>query len=151
MKNKAFTKKSKNCDLNTIFLTGEVIDVGSSANGQKPTARARIKIHNGVSANAFVYIDVYGKRSCADTMAIVCQQGNIVYIEGEFRNATIDALSVKPYVLVKYIECLRRRRDVRPISTDIIKVLDDADPFGYTPSISIKRRRTRKNKEKEED
>ena len=119
-------------DLNMVFLVGEVVDVGVTPHKYGITSRARLKIRKRNHFDTFVYLDVYGKRSIAETMNLVCQNGNIVYVEGEFRNATMDKVTLKPYVLVKRIKCLRRRRDVAPPkSEDVVTILDNLDPTGY--------------------
>jgi len=119
-------------DLNMVFLVGEIVDFGVTPHKYGITSRARLKIRKSNRFDNFVYLDVYGKRSIADTMNLVCQNGNIVYVEGEFRNATMDKVTLKPYVLVRHIKCLRRRRDVAPPkSEDVVTILDNLDPTGY--------------------
>lgn len=119
-------------DLNMVFLVGEIVDFGVTPHKYGITSRARLKIRKSNRFDNFVYLDVYGKRSIAETMNLVCQNGNIVYVEGEFRNATMDKVTLKPYVLVKRIKCLRRRRDVAPPkSEDVVTILDNLDPTGY--------------------
>lgn len=119
-------------DLNMVFLVGEIVDFGVTPHKHGITSRVRLKIRKSKRYDTFVYLDVYGKRSIAETMNLVCQVGNIVYLEGEFRNATMDRVMLKPYVLVKHITCLRRRRDVAPPkSEDVVTILDSLDPTGY--------------------
>ena len=119
-------------DLNMVFLVGEVVDLGIMPHKYGITTRARLKIRKCNRYDTFTYLDVYGKRSIAETMNLVCQNGNIVYVEGEFRNATMDKVTLKPYVLVKHIKCLRRRRDVAPPnSKDVVTILDNLDPTSY--------------------
>ena len=119
-------------DLNSVFLVGEVVDVGIMPHRYGITARARLKMRKSNRYDTFVYLDVYGKRSVAERMNLVCQVGNIVYIEGEFRNATMDKVMLKPYVLVKFATCLRRRRvTAPPKSEDVVTMLDSLDPSKY--------------------
>lgn len=123
LKNSALYK-----DLNSIFLVGEVVDFGASKHKYGITARVRLKIHNG---SHVTYIEAYGKKSCSETMAMICQTGNMVYLEGSFKNANVGNGSIKPYILVNHIDCLLRRKDVRPPDTRILEVLDLVDPMGY--------------------
>lgn len=124
--------------INAIFLVGEVVDMGVEPHSNGINVRARLKVRCPSKKSSFVYLDVYGKRSCSETMTLICQTGNIVYVEGEFRNASLDRINVKPYVLVTHIECLLRRRDVIPPDTKIINVLDELDPIGYVPNTNPK-------------
>lgn len=135
--------------VNQIFLVGEVVDVGLTPRSNGVNVRARLKIRCPSKKSSFVYLDVYGKRSCSDVMTIVCQTGNIVYVEGEFRNATLDKVDVIPYVLVTHIECLLRRRDVVPPTTKILSVLNNLDPIGYAPDTSPKKKH-KKHRSKED-
>jgi hypothetical protein len=120
-------------NVNSVFLVGEVVDMGIEhrQKGKGMTVRARLKLRAGSKTASFVYVDVYGKRSCSETMALVCQTGNIVYVEGEFRNKKLSNISASSYILVTHIDCLLRRKDIRPPSTKIITLLDNLDPLGY--------------------
>lgn len=133
--------------LNSIFLVGEVVDMGITPRSKGVNVRARLKIRCQSKKSSFVYLDVYGKRSCSEVMTLICQTGNIVYVEGEFRNATLDRVNIVPYVLVTHIECLLRRRDLVAPSTKILHVLDELDPIGYVPNTNPKRRKKSKKKE----
>ena len=151
MNKKAFRNNTGRRSLNEIFLVGEVIDMGISPKSKGVNVRARLKIRTASKKNTFVYLDVYGRHSCGEVMTLICQTGNIVYVEGEFRNATLDKVNVKPYVLVKHIECLLRRRDVTPPSTGILNVLDDLDPIGYVSNTNPKKRRRRRHENEMEE
>ncbi len=147
MGNKAFRNNIGRKGVNSIFLVGEVVDMGITPKLRGVNVRARLKMRCSSKKNTFVYLDVYGKRSCAEVMTLICQTGNIVYVEGEFRNATFDRVNIKPYVLVTHIECLLRRRDVAPPNASIINVLDEVDPIGYVPNTNPKRRKRHAVKE----
>lgn len=134
--------------VNSIFLVGEVVDMGVMPHTKGISVRARLKVRCYSKKSSFVYLDVYGKRSCSEVMTLICQTGNIVYVEGEFRNLAYDRLNVTPYILVTHIECLLRRRDVAPPSTNILHVLNELDPIGYVPNTNPRRK---KKKTKEED
>lgn len=151
MGNKAFRGNRGRKGVNSIFLVGEVVDMGVMPHNRGVNVRARLKLRCETKKSSFVYIDVYGKRSCSDVMSLICQTGNIVYVEGEFRNTTLDRINVMPYVLVTHIECLLRRRDLTPPSTKIIKVLDDLDPIGYVPNTTPKKRKKLKEQENEKN
>lgn len=127
--------------LNHIFLVGEIVDVGVMPRRDKTIVRARLKIRPSGRKTTFVYIDIYSKPSQSQIMVLVCQTGNIVYVEGEFRNMSVDNTTVKPYVLVNHIECLLRRRDVNIPNTSIIGVLDELDPVGYAPKTAMKNKK----------
>ena len=131
--------------LNHIFLVGEIVDVGVMPRGKKTIMRARLKVRPSGNKTTFVYIDIYSKPSQYQIMVLVCQTGNIVYVEGEFRNMSIDSRTVKPYVLVNHIECLLRRRDVPYPDTSIIGVLDELDPIGYAPDTAMKTKGGKRN------
>lgn len=118
-------------NVNAIFLVGEVVDMGVQPKHNRADIRARLKLRSNAKGNDFVYVDVYGKHSCAEVMALVCQTGNIVYVEGEFRNRKISPSSAVPYILVTHIDCLHRRRDIKPPTTKLISLLDKLDPIGY--------------------
>lgn len=145
MGNKTFRGNTGRKGVNSIFLVGEVVDMGVLPRSNGVNVRARLKVRCMSKKSAFVYLDVYGKRSCSDVMTLICQVGNIVYVEGEFRNATYDRVNIKPYVLVTHIECLLRRRDVTPPTSKILGVLDELDPIGYVPNTNPKKRKRKKN------
>ena len=147
MEKRTFRGNAGRKGLNQVFLVGEVIDMGIIPQTRGVNVRARLKIRCPSKKSAFVYLDVYGKRSCSEVMTLVCQTGNIVYVEGEFRNLSQERLNVTPYVLVTHITCLLRRRDVAPPSTSIIRVLDELDPIGYASHTNP---RKKKNSIKEE-
>lgn len=120
-------------NVNCIFLVGEVVDLGVEPrqSGKGMIVRARLKLRAGSKVSSFVYVDVYGRKSCSEVMTLVCQTGNIVYVEGEFRNKKTSKTSAITYILVTHIDCLLRRKEVRPPSTNIITLLDNLDPIGY--------------------
>ena len=115
-------------NVNLIFLVGEVVDMGVEAHDNFYVVRARLKVSAGKS---YAYVDCFGKSECRDTMALVCQTGNIVYVEGEFRCKAHDNITATPYILVTRIDCLLRHKKIKPPSTSIIRLLDSLDPFGY--------------------
>ena len=117
--------------INQIFLVGEVVDtqIETRRDGKNYGVRTRLKIRGGRKTSNFVYVDMYGRQACRETMALICQTGNIVYVEGEFRNKTSEVTAY--YILVTRITCLLRRKDVKPPSENIIDVLDSLDPLGY--------------------
>ncbi len=112
------------------------------------TVRARLKIRTNAKNGSFLYVDVYGKKSCGEAMTLICQRQNIVYVEGELRNYK-GVSEAKTYILVTYIECLYRRKSTKAPSRDIIRILDELDPIGYVPQINfgeVKKKKTRRNK-----
>ena len=143
---KPLRKKIIRKSLNSIFIVGEVVDVGFIPKGKGINVRARIKMRPNSNSSSFVYLDVFGRKSCYEVMTLVCQNGNIVYIEGEFRNKYSENNVAKPYVLVTHIECLLRRKEVVPPSPSIIKLLDDLDPIGYVPNVEVENAPSKKKK-----
>ncbi len=123
-------RKTRN-SVNSVFIVGEVVDVGIAPKKRGADVRARVKALT--ERGKTVYVDVYGRDKFSDVMVLACQVGNIVYIEGEFRNAKTERDgTLRMFVSVTYIECVLRRKNVAPPSSDnIIRLLDELDPIGY--------------------
>lgn len=128
-------KQVNHKSLNAIFLVGEIVDVGYMPTGSSVNVRARIKMRT--NRYSFTYVDVYGRKRYGETMTLTCQVGNIVYVEGEFRNYRNEQ---KTYVLASKVECLFRRKQIKTPTTSIIKLLDNLDPIGYVPRVKIKKK-----------
>ena len=133
MKNRPLRKNIGRKSVNSIFIVGEVVDVGYLPKKNGFNVRARIKMRPNTKGSQFIYLDVYGRKTCSEAMSLICQTGNIVYIEGEFRNFYSERNVMSPYVLVTHIECLLRRKSVVAPSSNIIQLLDELDPIGYLP------------------
>lgn len=129
--------------LNCVLLLGEVVDTAFLQNKRGGLCiRARLKMRLEGKYSSFAYADVYGRKSTSKVMALICQLGNIVYVEGEIRNATADRVKIIPYILVNKITLMLRRQDVSPPNTTrIMDVLDKLDPIGYLPDLSPRKRR----------
>lgn len=131
-------------DVNSIYLSGEVVDFGVSPHkaGIVCRIRLKIKLHTG-----FCYMDMYGSKRCSETISLVCQIGNIVYVEGSFKNVCVGQNTVKPFILVTNCVLLRRKNAVKAPSTSVIAVLDMLNPLQEEEEHeSPKRKKTKSNR-----
>ena len=125
------TRTCKRVSVNSIFLVGEVVDMKiRMLKSGRMIVVSTIKMRAGKRASRFVYVDIYGK-AYAETMTMICQTGNIVYVEGEFRNKSATDNPDRTYISVTHIECLLRRKEVKAPTTNIVELLDSLDPLGY--------------------
>lgn len=125
-------KKSKRAKdpLNAIYLVGQVVDMYFvQDNYLKVRLKLSPSIYEGSKTN---YVIISNKSlEVGHILSLICQIGNIIYVEGEFMGTT-------GVVVATYAECLLRlnKDDISPFKT-----IDDFDPSLYAPKVKIPRRK----------
>lgn len=123
-------------DINLVILSGLVVTHVKLRKTKRLTAFARLRIR---SNGQLAYVDIVGFEKIANQMNLLCQVGDVVYVEAFIHCKVYETRKgekkCKLYFVVTYIDRLIvSRSNAEEELEEGMKIIADIDPANYLDS-----------------
>lgn len=129
-------RRSLTQDINLVILSGLVVTHVKLRKHKRLTAFTRLRIR---SNGQLAYVDIVGFEKIANQMNLLCQIGDVVYVEGFIHCKVYEnkkgEKKCKLYFVVTYIDRLIvSTNNAEEELEDGMKIITDIDPTNYLDS-----------------